>query len=85
VIAAAVGHVDDMVYVFALVGTSVLVLAESASSGDDVGPGGLPAWRVGASLATVPVVGARWGAHCVMTISLLHCDITIVCAGLLSF
>jgi len=81
VIAAAVGHVDDMVDVAALIGASVFVLAESASSGDDVLPGGLPAWRVGASLAAVPVVCSRGAGHSVVTISLLDSDITIVLCG----
>ena len=79
-ISATLRDVNYMVDVCAVVVASVFVLANTAGPGDDVGPGGFPAWRVGASLATVPVV-----AHCVMTISLLHCDITIVCAGLLSF
>lgn len=83
-ICAALGDVNDMVDVLPVVVATVLVLTDTAGSGDDVGPGGFPAWRVGASLATVPVVSARCGGHSVMTISLMHCDITIPCAGLLS-
>ncbi len=81
-IAAAVSYVDNMVYVFAVVVASVFVLADTASSGDDVGSGGFPAGWVGPSFATVPVVCARGGGHSVMTISLLDSDITIVlCAS----
>lgn len=84
-IGAALCDVNYMVDVGAVVVAAVFMLTDTASPGDDVGPGGFPAWGVGASLAAVPVVGARWGGHCVMTISLLHCDITIMCAGLVSF
>lgn len=79
-IGAALCDVHYVVDVGAVVVASVFVLAHTVGSGDHVSPGGFPAWGVGSSFATVPIV-----AHSVMTISLLHCDITIVCAGLLSF
>lgn len=76
-IRTAVGDVNYMVDVLALVVAPVLVLADTAGSGYHVLAGGFPAGGVWASFAAIPVMARGLGGHSDITLSASYCGLAI--------